>query len=166
MDFIEQLPLSSGFTAILVVVDHLSKQGIFIPTIDTINSEELALLFIMHVYSKHGIPNHTTSDCGTKFVSHFSHTLGKALNMCLHFMLGYHLQGNCQTKQTNQTLKQYICMYCNYQQSDWPTLLPLAEFTYNNTPSTTTGMTLFFTNKGYHPNITVHAKHKLASARA
>ena len=54
-------------------------------------------------------------------------------------------------------------MYCNYQQSDWLTLLPLAEFTYNNTPSTTTGMTPFSMNKGYHPHIMVHAEHKLAS---
>ena len=38
MDFIEQLPLSSGFTAILVIIDQLSKQSIFIPTHDTITS--------------------------------------------------------------------------------------------------------------------------------
>jgi len=38
MDFIEQLPSSSGFTAILVVIDRLSKQAIFIPTHDTITS--------------------------------------------------------------------------------------------------------------------------------
>ena len=54
-------------------------------------------------------------------------------------------------------------MYSNYWQSDWSTLLPLAEFTYNNTPSATTGMTPFFTNKAYHPNIMVHAECKLAS---
>ena len=30
MDFIEQLPKSSGYTAILVVVDHFTKQAIFI----------------------------------------------------------------------------------------------------------------------------------------
>ena len=38
MDFIEHLPPSSGFTSILVIVDHLSKQCIFIPTHDTIDS--------------------------------------------------------------------------------------------------------------------------------
>ena len=30
-------------------------------------------------------------------------------------------------------------------------MLPLAEFTYNNTPHDSTGVTPFFANKGYHP---------------
>jgi len=66
----------------------------------------------------------------------------------------------------NQTLEQYLRVYCNYQQDNWSELLPLAEFTYNNTPSATTGITPFFANKGYHLNLTVHSEHDLASARA
>jgi hypothetical protein len=38
MDFIEQLPPSLGFTAILVIIDRLSKQGVFIPMVNTITS--------------------------------------------------------------------------------------------------------------------------------
>ena len=37
------------------------------------------------------------------------------------------------------------------------------EFSYNNAPSATTGVSLFFANKGYHPNITVHPKCDIAS---
>jgi len=47
MDFIEQLPPSDGFMAILVIVDRLSKQGVFILMHDTITSQGLAKLFVM-----------------------------------------------------------------------------------------------------------------------
>ena len=166
MDFIEQLPSSSGFTAILVIIDRLSKQSIFIPTHDTITSQELAKLFLLHVFSKHGVLAHVTSDRGTEFMSHFFQSLRKALNMHLHFTSGYHPEGDGQTERTNQTLKQYLRSYCNYQQDNWSELLPLAEFVYNNAPSATTGVSPFFVNKGYHPNISVYPEHNMTSAWA
>ena len=43
--------------ALLVVVDRLSKQGIFIPTTDNITAAELARLFVIYVFSKHGVPD-------------------------------------------------------------------------------------------------------------
>jgi IS30 family transposase len=135
----EQLPPSSEFTAILVIVDCLTKQEIFILTVNTINPKELALLFIMHIYSKHG-SNHNTSDCGIEFISHFTCALREALNMCLHFTSSYHPEANGQAECTNQMLEQYICMYCNYHQDNWSTLLHLAEFTYNNILNVSTGL--------------------------
>ena len=57
-------------------------------------------------------------------------------------------------------------IFCNYHQDNWSEIPPLAEFTYNNSPSTTTGITPFFANKGYHPNITVFPECKLASVKA
>jgi len=167
MDFIEQLPPSSdGFTAILVVVDRFTKQSIFILTHNTITSAQLAELFVIHVFSKHGVPCHVTSDWGSEFVSHFFRSLGKALDMKLHFTSGYHLEGDGQTKRVNQTLEQYLHMYSNYQQDNWSSLLPLAEFTYNNAPNATTGVSPFFTNKGYDPAITIHPEYDLVSTRA
>ena len=166
MDFIEKLPTSSGFTSILVVVDQLSKQAIFIPTYNTITSAELARLFVLHIFSKHGVPSHVTSDRGSEFVSHFFRSLGKALDMKLHFTSGYHPEGDGQTERTNQTLEQYLRVFCNYQQDNWSDILPLAKFAYNNALSATTGISPFFANKGYHPNITAHLDRDLTSARA
>ncbi len=80
MDLIEQLPDSEGNTTILVIIDCLTKQFIFIPMHNTLNAQELAELFILHVFSKHRVPSHVTSDWGSEFVSHFFHSLGKALN--------------------------------------------------------------------------------------
>ena len=166
MDFIEQLPASSGYTSILVVVDRLSKQSIFIPTTDTITSAELARLFVIHVFSKHGVPSHVTSDRGSEFVSRFFRSLGTALDMTLHFTSGYHPEGDGQTERVNQTLEQYLRIFCNYQQDNWSDILPLAEFAYNNAPNASTGVSPFFANKGYHPNITVQIERELASQQA
>src|ERR1700761_4918414 len=166
MDLIEHLPPSLGFTAILVIVDRLSKQGIFIPTTDEINASELANLFVLHVFSKHGVPSHVTSDRGSEFVSHFFHSLGEALNMKLHFTAGWHPSADGQTERVNQTLEQYIRMYCSYQQDDWHLLLPLAEFAYNNAPNASTGLSPFYANKGYHPSISVHPERDVASSYA
>ena len=88
MDFIEHLPESGGHTTILVIVDCLSKQAIFIPSYDTITTVQLAGLFVVHVFSKHRVPSHVTSDRGSEFVSHFFRALSKALDMKLHFTSG------------------------------------------------------------------------------
>ena len=163
MDFIEKLPSSSGFDTILVIVDQLTKQAIFIPAHDTITSADLARLFVLHVFSKHGVPSHVTSDRGLEFVSNFFRSLGTALDMQLHFTSGYHSEGDGQTECTNQMLEQYLYVYCNYQQDNWSKLLLLIEFAYNNALSATTSVSPFFTNKGYHLNITVHPKCDIAS---
>ena len=166
MDFIEQLPPFSGFTSILVVIDCLSKQCIFIPTHDTITFPELTKLFLLHVFFKHGVPSHITSDRGSEFVSHCFRSLGKALDIRLHFTSGHHPEGDSQTERMNQTLEQYLRIYSNYQQDNWLELLPLTEFSYNNAPSATTRVSPFFANKGYHPNITVHLERDLSSTQA
>jgi len=99
-------------------------------------------------------------------MSNFFQSLGTAFNMQLHFTSGYHPEGDGQTECMNQTLEQYLCVYCNYQQDNWSELLSLMEFAYNNAPSTTTGVSPFFTNKGYHLNITIHPKYNIVSSQA
>ena len=71
-------------------------------------------LFVLHVFSKHGIPFHITSDKGLEFVSNFFCSLDTALDMWLYFTLGYYTKGNGQTEYMNQTLEQYLHVYCNY----------------------------------------------------
>ena len=107
MDFIEKLLLSFRFDTILVIVNQLTKQVIFISAYDT----------IMSVYSP-CVPSHGTSDRGLEFVSNFFCSLSIALNIQLHFTSGHHPKGDRQTKYMNQTLEQYLQIYCNYQQDN------------------------------------------------
>ena len=37
-----------------------------------------------------------------------------------------------QTEKMNQTLEQYLRIYCNYEEDNWANFLSLAEFSYNN----------------------------------
>jgi hypothetical protein len=66
-----------------------------------------------------------------------------------------HPQTDGQTERVNQILEQYLWVYINYQRDDWANLLPLAEFTYNNTAHSATQVTPFFANKGFHPKLEV-----------
>ena len=86
--------------------------------------------------------------------------------MQLHFTSGYHPKDDGQTKCTNQTLEQYLCIYCNYQKDNWSKLLPFTEFAYNNAPSATTSVFPFFVNKEYYLNITVYSKCNITFSQA
>jgi len=50
MDFIQGLPLSDGHETFLVVVCHLTKMSLFIPTFHDINAEDLACIFLSQVF--------------------------------------------------------------------------------------------------------------------
>jgi len=166
MDFIEQLLPSGGYTDILVVVNRLTKQTLFILTIRSLDATMLAELFIKHVFSKHGVPSHVTSNRGTEFMSKFFRSLANALDIRLYFTLGYHPEADSQTEHTNQILEQFLRIYCNYQQSDWSQLLPLAEFVYNNMPLSTTGVSPFYENKGYHPKMQLQVENDVQITEA
>ena len=128
----------------------------------------LAKLFTLYVFSKHGVPSHVTSNCRMEFISTFFHSLSKVLDMKLHFTSGYYPEGNGQTEHANQTLEQYLWVYCycSYQQSNWSDLLPIAEFAYNNAPNAMTGLSPFYANKGYHPNLSIHPEWDITSTWA
>ena len=114
IEFIKKLPSSSGFNTILVIVNQLTKQVIFIPIYNTIMSVDLAHLFVLHMFSKHSVPSHVTSNRSLEFVSNFFHFLGTTLDMQLHFTSDYYPKSDKQTEHTNQTLEQYFYVYYNY----------------------------------------------------
>lgn len=151
MDLIEQLPPSHSYNTILVIVDRLTKMALFIPTTTSLNAEELAQLYVTHVFSKHGIPTSIVSDRGSEFTSCFWRAFTQLLHIELELSTAFHPETDGQTERVNQVLEQYLRLYTDYKQKEWAPLLPVAEFTYNNTPHSSTTMSPFFANKGYHP---------------
>lgn len=156
MDFIEGLPESEGFDCIFVVVDRFTKMGRFIPTVKTLDTPGLAFIFLREIFAQHGVPSDIVSDRGKHFISRFWSSLCDLLHIKSNLSTAYHPETDGQTERLNQILEQYLRIYVNYQQDDWVSLLPLAEFAYNNSPHSATQLTPFFANKGYHPQLTVH----------
>nr|GEV71166.1 protein NYNRIN-like [Tanacetum cinerariifolium] len=66
MDFIESLPLSNGNSALLVVVDRMSKFAHFLPITHPYTASQVAQLFLDNVYKLHGLPK--TIDCAVEAV--------------------------------------------------------------------------------------------------
>jgi len=56
-----------------------------------------------------------------------------------------------QTERLNQTIEAYLPTFVTYEQDDWVSLLPMAEFAYYNSVTAGSGLTPFYVNYGTHP---------------
>jgi hypothetical protein len=162
MDFITSLPLTkTGYDAVLVVVDSLTKMAHFIPCVTTISAPQLAKLFFNTVVKYHGIPRRLISDRDSKFTSNFWTSLVKLYDVRLALSTAYHPQSDGQTERLNRTLQQMLRAYVSADQSNWDEVLMVAEFAYNSAVTQTTGYSPFFLNYGFHP----YKPHDLILAR-
>ena len=56
----------------------------------------------------------------------------------------WHSQGDGQTERINSIFNIFMRAFCENDQQDWPTLIPLAKLCYNTMVSRTTGKTPFY----------------------
>jgi len=152
-DFITKLPLAQGYNAILVVCDRLTKMAHFIPTTEKTLAEGLARLFRDHVWKLHGLPESIISDQGAQFVANLMKELNHILGIETKLSTAFHPQTDGQTEQTNQELEQYLRMFIDHWQEQWPEWLGTAEFTYNNKVNTSTKVSPFKANSRRDPRM-------------
>jgi len=62
----------------------------------------------------------------------------------------YHLKTDRATEQMNQNVELYICMFSNYSQNNWASLLLMAELVINNHDFISIKVSLFFLFHEYH----------------
>ena len=153
VDFIVELPSSSGYDAVMTVVDSVSKRAHFIPTTTTITAEGAARLFLHNVWKLHGLPGQVVSDRGPQFVAEFTKELYKKLGIKVASTTAWHPQADGQTERVNQELDQYLRIFVNERQDDWVDLLPLAEFQHNNHIHASTQHSPFLLDTGRHPRM-------------
>jgi len=149
MDLITSLPQSrSGFDAIVVFVDRLSKMIHAVATHTTCTASELAQIMLREVARHHGLPKSIVSDRDPRFIAHFWQSLWERLRTKLNMSTSYHAQTDGQTERANRTLEDALRSYVNSQQDDWDELLPLMEMAYNNSVQASTGFSPYFLNHG------------------
>ncbi|GJR94317.1 putative reverse transcriptase domain-containing protein [Tanacetum coccineum] len=104
----------------------------FITKLPRTNTERLARLYIDEIVARHGVPVSIISDRDGRFTSDFLQTLQKALGTRLDMSTAYHPQTDGQSEHTIQTLEDMLRACVIDFGGNWDVLLPLVEFSYNN----------------------------------
>jgi hypothetical protein len=155
VDHITSLPMSNGFNELMVVVDRFTKMAHFIPSHSEDDAVATARRYLDGVVKHHGLPKTIVSDRGTKFTSVWWREMLRMMDTVPNYSTAFHPESDGQTERTNQTIELYLQLYCGFQQDDWQSLLAMAEFAYNNSYHSSTGMSPFYCNSGWHPRMAI-----------
>jgi transposase InsO family protein len=132
-DLITALPeTASGYTAIYVVVDTLTKMVHFMPTTSDVNTEQSARLFVHGVWRLHGLPKEIISDRDPRFTGNFARAVCKIIGTKQSMSTAYHPESDGQTERVNGVLEDVLRHYVSPDQHNWDDYLPFAEFAINN----------------------------------
>jgi len=159
-DFITKLPLAQGYDSILVVVDRLTKMVHFIPTTEKTSAEGLARLFRDNVWKLHGLPKSIISDRGPQSAAGLMRELNEMLGIKSKLSTAFHPQTDGQTERINQELEQYLRMFIDHRQEQWPEWLGTAEFAYNNKAHSSTRTSPFKANYRQDPRMGFEGRKK------
>lgn len=105
MDFITGLPPSQGYTAIMVVVDRLSKYAHFAALPTCFDVVRVAQLFVNTMVRHHGFPKNFVSDRDSVFLNKIWEEIMRLSGTKLNFSTAGHPQSNGQTKVRNRGLE-------------------------------------------------------------
>jgi len=132
----------------------------FIATTERTSAEGLAKLFRDHVWKLHGLPESVISDRGVQFAAGMMKELNNLLEIQTKLLTAYHPQTDGQIERTNQELEQYLRVFIDHRQEQWPDWLGTAEFAYNNKIHAATKNSPFKVNYGQDPRMGFEGRRK------
>jgi len=113
----------------------------------------LARLFRDNVWKLHGLPESIISDRGPQFVAGSMRELNEMLWIKSKLSTVFYPQTDGQTERVNQALEQYLRIFIDHRQEQWPEWLGTAEFAYNNKAHSSTRTSPFKANYGQDPRM-------------
>ena len=132
VDFITKLLIVARKDAILIVYNRLSKMTHFVATTEGTLVEGLAKLLRNNIWKLHRLPESVILDRGPQFAAELIKELNRMLGIETRLSTVFHPQTDGQTEQMNQELEQYLRLFIDHRQKDWPEWLASAEFAVNN----------------------------------
>jgi len=117
------------------------------------SAEGLVVLFRDHVWKLHGLPESIISNRRVQFAAGLMKELNGMLGIETKLSTAFHPQTDGQTEHANQELEQYLRMFVDYHQEQWPDWLGTAEFAYNNKVNSSTKVSPFMANNGRNPRM-------------
>ena len=118
----------------------------FVPTTKKTQAEEVARLFWNNIWKLHSLPESIIMGRGAQFTVGMMKELNSMLGIDTKLLTAYYPQTDKQTERINQELEQYLRMFINHRQEQWPDWLVTVEFVYNNKVQTSTKVLLFKVN--------------------
>ncbi len=149
IDFVVDLLSSENCTNLLIITDCFNKR-IILKLCKNMTAEWVTQTFVQHFYWAHELFTAIVSDQGTQFISSLWKRVCQLLKIVWRVFTVYHLKTDRATEQINQNVKLYICMFFNYSQNNWASLLFMTELVINNHDFILTEMSLFFLFYEYH----------------
>jgi len=141
MDFVTHLPRSvRGHDSIWEIVDRLTKCAHFLPINQNMSLDKLAELYVREIVRLHGVPTSIISYRDLRFTSRFWQSLQNTLGTQLRMSLACHPQTDGQSERTIQSLEDLLRACVLDHLGAWSDVLPLVEFTYNNSYHSSIGM--------------------------
>ena len=123
-------------------------------------AEELAKLFQDHVWKLYGLPESIIPDRGVQFAAGMMRELNNLLGIQTKLLTAYYSQTDGQTERINQELKQYLRVFIDHRQEQWPDWLGTVEFIYNNKIHMATKTLPFKVNYGQDPRMGFEGRRK------
>jgi len=108
----------------------------------------------------HRLPESIISDRGVQFVAEMMKKLNNLLGIQMKLSPAYHPQTNGQTEKINQELEQYLRVFINHKQEQWPEWLGIVEFAYNNKIHAATKASPFKVNYDQDPRMGFEGRRK------
>jgi len=125
----------------------------FISTTEKMSAEDLAKLFRDNMWKLHSLLESIILDRGLQFVAGIMRELNRMLGIKSKLSIVFHSQTNGQMERVNQELEQYLRMFIDHRQEQWPDWLEMAEFAYNNKAHSSTKMSSFKANYRQDPRM-------------